>query len=342
MKRKKIKSNTDTGVPIQTRLDVTEVEVIDDLQQSVFAGQAEFSDLVPDESKAYVRLRLCHSLPNVIGPEMKNGLVFAFHPRALARNYISLLHQQTNIGHRLRANGTAANDAINGCIIAVSYPEGWEDAEDLPETGASAPAIDVLAVMFKKANGVKGLLGEHLSARKKWSVSIETRLQYSECGVFDTRDGSLKNVDELDEGLVRKVKGAPVLAKVKGGVLAWVLGGKEGQNDFSLNGLGYVPVPAEKKAVIVDLAASSVEGEEGSVMIAAGCEPEFFEGVAVEWDKLNVNCWGGGEVSEVVYEGEVSRHGIVFCASEEEPVLIVEMANGVEVARPASSVRKAS
>jgi len=328
-----------SSAPIRTRLDVESIQIIDDVSQSIFAGQEEFANLQPSDDKAYVRLRICHSLPRLIGPEMNGGLIFGFHPKALARNFESLLHNQTNIGHRLAVAGTAAHDAINGCIIGVSFSgSSDEDWDELP-TAANAPYLDVLAVMFKRAKGVKKLLGDHLSNVNPWSVSIETKLVYRDAGVFDSRDKSVKSLDELEEGLVRRVKGVPVLKKIDGGQLAWVLGGADGEKDFDLSGIGYVGTPAEKSARIVELAAAGEEGT-GETWLAAASEPEFFPGQKVSWSFPGNGSYGSGLISEMVFEGGVEHKGVFLSASREDPVALITLPNQVEIIRKISTVKK--
>jgi hypothetical protein len=122
--------------------------------------------------------------------------------------------------------------------------------------------------------------------------------------------------------------------------LAWVIGGADGLSDFNLQGFGYVRQPAEIKATITDLAAGLGSDSDTALLVASAPEPEFFEGVEVVWPKIFASCQGGGEVSSVEYEGLVIRHGCSFEATLENPVLLVKLQGGMEVARPSDSVTR--
>ncbi|MCX6878660.1 MAG: hypothetical protein NTW21_33335 [Verrucomicrobia bacterium] len=82
------------------------------------ANDPVFTDLKPDDFKGYFRFRIATAFPAVIGPEMY-GRHFGFHPQVLVNSYRSLLHQQTNLGHLLKAYGTY-RDRIIGSIVGVS------------------------------------------------------------------------------------------------------------------------------------------------------------------------------------------------------------------------------
>ena len=163
------------------------------------ANDPVFSSLVSDDYKAYIRFKICTAFPNVIGPE-QHGRYFGFAPGVLAASHQSLLHQQTNLGHALKAYG-AYRDRIIGGIVGVAVgnlPPGHRAQSGplpIPETIDQAPYLDCVASIYKLAEGVKDLLGNHASSRQKTSVSIEAGTNVEDLWVYDPRDRSIHSME---------------------------------------------------------------------------------------------------------------------------------------------------
>lgn len=114
------------------------------------ANDPVFSDLKPDDFKAYVRFRVATAFPALIGPEM-HGRVFGFHPQVLVNSFRSLLHQQTNLGHMLKAYG-AYRDRIIGHVVGVSVANLQRSSKQvIAATADAAQYLDVDAVIYKAA-----------------------------------------------------------------------------------------------------------------------------------------------------------------------------------------------
>jgi hypothetical protein len=304
------------------------------------ANDPVFSDLKPDDFKAYVRFRVATAFPALIGPEM-HGRVFGFHPQVLVNSFRTLLHQQTNLGHLLKAYG-AYRDRIIGNVVGVSVANlQRQTKQTMAATADAAQYLDVVAVIYKAAEGVKELLGNHTSARQKQSVSIEVGTTMGDLEVYDPRDGSilaLSAATELYPKLlsVHKEKGIQI-GKVDGVQFAFAAGGASGSVPF--RGVGYTPSPAEKKtAKIIDLKASMFE----DVCFAAMALPEWEPGGSVRWAPVLYGQDAGcGTVVEVIMAGSVTRHGMTKLATPADPLLDIKVrGKNLHVIRHAGSVSK--
>lgn len=296
-----------------------------------------FADHRPDQHKAYVRMRFAHSLPVICGPESVSGEVFGLHPAVVARHFQSALHQQTNLGHRLKVSG-APRDRIVGCLVQIAYPEEPEGGWVVPATAAEAPAIHAVAVIWKQAEGVEALLGQFFSGKVPWSVSMEMSFFHDQTGIWDPRTN-----DVYDRGEIPPQMRAQVMEDERGRLqvrrgskLVKVIGGKTGQVWFS--GLGYVENPAEPTAAIDGIAAS--KGADG-LLVARLAEPEWIPGLPVRWESVP-GMWGRGRIVAARHEGVLRRHGKSITGSEADPALQIRLPDGGVICRRASSVRRAS
>jgi hypothetical protein len=133
----------------------------------------------PDDTKAYVEFYLSHGFPVVTSDRT------AIHPQVVANSYGSLLHQVFNLGHVMKAYDPENNarDWILGSVVAVEFPEasgadGWKVQAD----PAKAPGIHGVAVMHKLAEGAAQILGQHMTGKRRWTVSMETQFFLEESG----------------------------------------------------------------------------------------------------------------------------------------------------------------
>lgn len=303
------------------------------------AGDPVFKDLQADDYKGYFRFRIATAFPNVIGPEM-HGRYFGFHPQVLVNSYLSLLHQQTNLGHSLKSYG-GYRDRIVGSVVGVAVANlQRQTKQTMAATVAQAQYLDVVAVFHKLAEGVKDLLGNHTSARQKTSVSIESAPAMSDLWVYDPRDGSIISMQQAMEQYPKLItmhqeKGLQI-GKVDGVQFALAAGGEAGR--VPLRGVGYTPNPAERvTAKIIDLKASS----EDEVCFAAIAMPEWQPGMAVRWPVMLDGMAGQGTVVDVIPEGAITRHGMTKRGCPADPLLDIKVhGKRLHVVRHASSVLK--
>lgn len=304
------------------------------------ANDPVFSDLKPDDFKGYFRFRIATAFPAVIGPEM-HGRYFGFHPQVLVNSYRSLLHQQTNLGHMLKCYG-AYRDRIMGGIVGVSVANlTGGPKQKIADSVAAAQYLDVVAVIYKMAEGVKDLLGNHASARQKTNVSIEVATTRADLWVYDPRDGSIVSLADAARLYPKLLTNDPEkglqIGKVDGVQFALAAGGEDRFVPF--RGVGYTPNPAEAKtARIIDLKAALPD----EIRFAAMAMPDWEPGDPVAWSKaLYGHDAGEGTVMEVVMHGSHTRHGMTKTASPADPLLDIKVAGKkLRVLRHASSVRK--
>jgi hypothetical protein len=334
--------------PIES-LDLTaeSLELCEETEVSMLAaGDPVFKDFVPDDFKAYIRFRICTAFPNVIGPEM-HGRYFGFHPQVLVNSFRSLLHQQTNLGHMLKLYG-AYRDRIQGGIVGVSVGKGGGGYRpagkiQVPETVEEAPYLDVIAVLWKMAEGNKELLGKHISAREKTNVSIEVATTMADLQIYNPTDKSIHSMQDAlaqwPDLIKRDKKNGIQIGQVDGVQFAFAAGGAAGTVPF--RGVGYTPRPAETKtAKIIDLAAEQA-GED--IAFAAMVTQDWEPGMEVTWPPIiHGRDAGRGIIKEVIFEGKHSRHQMTKIATEADPLLLLQIHGArIEVLRHASSVVKA-
>lgn len=296
-----------------------------------------WAGLVPDGAKAYVGFEICRSLPHVAGPEL-HGRYFGFHPAVLARSHRKLLHQQTNLGHALAAYG-APRDRIVGTVVGVAFPEkpgGWRE---LPESPAAAPAMQVVAVLHKRAEGVARLLGNHQSGRVPHSVSIEAA--GGDLHIYDPGERTITPLTDAierygEEVIRRDPEQGWQAGAFEGRQLAFAPGGEAGSVEFE--GVGYTPSPADRAAKITDIRAET----EGGLMIAAMARAPWEPGDEVAWiPVLAARDAGRGTVCEVITEGTWQVAGRSITADAAFPLLRIKVAGKkLEVIRSAAGVRK--
>lgn len=304
------------------------------------AGDPVFGELVADDYKAYLRFRIATAFPNVIGPEM-HGRFFGFHPQVLAASYRKLLHQQTNLGHKLKAYG-AQRDRIVGAIVGVAVGNMQrQTTQTIAETVDAAQYLDVVAVVHKSAEGVPALLGNHTSSRQKTSVSIEVGCTIKDFDVYDPRDATILSMQQAASLYPKLFSNHPEkglqIGKVDGVQFALAAGGNSRPVPF--RGVGYTPNPAESDtARILDLKASSEECS----LAAAIAVFDWVAGQGVHWTPILAGKDAGhGTIVEVITAGRVTRHGLTKIATPADPLLDIRIPGlRSTVIRHASSVGK--
>jgi len=233
----------------------------------------------PDATKAYGRFTICHGFPCI------TAFGTNFHPGTVANSFQSLKHQVVNYDHQMRVHDKSKDrdqilhDKTLGFVAAVAYPSapagGWKVGADRTK----APAIEGVMGIFKEAQKTQTVLGEYLTGKHKWTVSIE--VQYSLLGsgfvVGDAAKGAKgqkalmeeqtpPELQDLGFGYVT-VESAPAelldcFDTQKGRIVAaWnklpvtlMMGGINGMTHLA--GVGIVRYGAEREAEIQQLLAS--------------------------------------------------------------------------------------
>lgn len=294
----------------------------------------------PDNWKGYIEFRLCHSMPVVAGP-LASGNFTAYHPAVIARSYKSLLHQQMNLHHRIKSYNPKVipRDRIVGAVVAVKFPE--HAARQVPKSKEEAVPITALAAIFKQAEGVPKMLGDHLASRETWSVSLEMAFSIVECGIFLPSDGSLTPIMEAGEDIWRGISRKP-----GGGLRVGKRGGKEsgeqmvvapGCTDGTIEyqGVGFTPTPAEWEAEIDSVRAEM--RQDGMMAIAASMVPLAMFPRGVRWFDAASNLVFA-RVLQVHAEGEAKLGRDRREAKPGNPILHCRTKDGIEVLRSLRSV----
>ena len=145
----------------------------------------------PNQTRGYLEFFLAHAFPVVTA--YRTGL----HAGTVANSWETMWDQNFNYGHLIARyyKGTddekrVRDDAIIGCVVGVEFPKtptgGWR-------LGAveEAPGMRCVAALFKQARRVDRILGEHMSGRHEWTVSMEVDYWLEDSGVaLLARNGS--------------------------------------------------------------------------------------------------------------------------------------------------------
>lgn len=313
---------------------------------AAFAAGSPFANagLKADRWKAYMEFDICHSLPLITGPVME-GYYTAYTPQTLAMSHASLLHQQVNLNHLLKAYDAegdkasgAAKDRIVGCVVATFFPDqpmgGWKAGAD--STGP-APSIRACAAIFKLADGVNRMMGDHQTSRKKQSVSIECVTSYDNIGIFLPSRGVDQIVPILDvteEAMTEALSLDPLkIGKINGEQPVFIFGiGKP----VEFRGVGITPRPAEAAAKILSFQAEkkTIDGGTLIAMAASAIDQNLLE-KKVEFRSRRV-----GVIRAIHTEDKARLKGLSWGieASVESPVLDIEMPDKRHVLKKMSDV----
>lgn len=279
MKRSELQaraSSRDETVNRQSeRLDAA-VPLVQVERQNAAPGEGPFADLgfTPDAWRAYMQFNLCRAFPNVIGPAA-SGNTMGFAPRVLERSHASLVHQQINLDHRLKAydgmGSKVPRDRIVGCCVATNFPKapatgGFnQEWNGIPGTVDEAPEITAMAVLFKIAEGVNHFLGDQLSSKRPRSVSVEFNCGLENMGIYVPSTREIFSLMEAPEELLGAITenkdfgGLSLGDAPNGERLAWAYGGTDGEVEF--RGTGIVQHPADRTARIQSVVAHSKAGD---------------------------------------------------------------------------------
>jgi len=124
---------------------------------------------VPDGTKGYFQFQFSHAFPQG-STVYQTGL----HPAVVAKSHKSLLNQNINYEHQIASyhSDKDVRDRVIGSVVAVDFPRepagGWK-----LDLNAAPPAITGIGVLFKQTQGMAKIMGEHVSSKRKYTVSME-------------------------------------------------------------------------------------------------------------------------------------------------------------------------
>jgi hypothetical protein len=144
----------------------------------------------PDFTKGYVQFSMSHAFP------VRTVYKTALHPAVIATSYASLENQNVNREHQIRSyfkkpgENTSVMDHIIGSVVAVDFTPG---ASLLVNKDTSkVPSISAVAALFKQADGMQRIIGEHQASRHKYTVSMEVDYDIEQSGFAVALNGSGK------------------------------------------------------------------------------------------------------------------------------------------------------
>ena len=248
----------------------------------------------PDATKAYASFTLARGFP------VLTAYGTCVHPATVANSFQSMEHQLVDYDHQLKCYGNdkkpIRDDNIIGTVVAVDFPRtplgGWKLGRDK----AQAPALHGIMVIHKKAAKVQQVLGEHLTGKHKWTVSMEMEYGLAHSGfvVSDRAAATPEQEALMSEQTPRELtdlglgyvalEGAPdsltqcfslpnrkIVAAWGQLPVALMQGGLAGEVHFG--GVGIVRYGAEREAEIQELLASDPDAleqlEDGSWTVGA-------------------------------------------------------------------------
>lgn len=314
--------------------------------ESVFSGELERLNAgVSNPHLAYVEFDIMRALPGVTGPEM-HGRYCGYHPQVLWNSHQRLIHMPTNFHHQVKSYGTSKKDRFNGTVIATAFPAPVNGVKwGLPATVDDAPSVKVLAVMWKSADGVDNMLGEFLTNKVPWNVSIEACYRHDEVYIYHSGDRTFTLLSEAREGPMKSAitiskKNGLMVGKLNGHQLVICPGGDREDGEIDLCGVGYTPNQAEPTAVINRIAAQGDTEQTYRFAASAAAVPEMNVSVGdeVRWARDLRGQWGRGEVRDVMLAGKHVSHGVEQQASMENPLLEVVLPNGVSILKAFNSL----
>jgi hypothetical protein len=296
-----------------------------DFAETAFAANG----YTPDEFAAYITFDMAHTLPGVVLGPVSSGDFIGFLGETLSQSHQRLRRKPLNYRHQMKAYADpkerlGKRDRIIGCILDTKMDPkpmgGWWSPTN-PD-GADA-CIHCCAVVFKLADGVDKILGNHLASRETQSVSIEVYAQLDNLSVLRPSTREMHPYLALPEEWlpateIVKGRARPRIGKLEGEQLIVVYGG--GGKPINFRGTAMTPDPAEKFAGTNRPAAeiTSVNAEDMDVMaVAAESVPSLLCGQRMFFESTGRY----GTVQGVVTEGPAGPH----VAKPGNPVLRVAL-----------------
>lgn len=246
---------------------------MDPLAWKPHVGQEQV--FMPDESKGYFEWVLATGFP-----DGRTQYGWGLHPQVVANSYTSIMHQMVDWEHHRQANDPKYDDRFLGSVVAASFPPP-PNGMKWRLTDKPAPAIRGVATFNKQAQGLRRILGDHLTGRHTYSVSMDVTWNLEHAGYAVPLNGDKPEFDDSPEDFVQAgyeyvspQKAPPALKaifskeenrvtkKYKGKDASILLAGLDGRVQFC--GLACVRYGAEPTARMGRVAASASDpGLEG-------------------------------------------------------------------------------
>jgi hypothetical protein len=310
--------------------------------ESPFAGRFK-----ANESLSFVEFDICHSLPVTAQPAHGTGNVTGFHPQTLALSYEDLLYQQVNLEHLVKHHDpdNITHDRIIGCIVATAFPPTPEAGWQIPSTKEEAPSIHCCAAVFKIAQGAREMLTEHVSQRRKWSVSIEVMGRSMETmGLYRPSTKELFPLfdapDMWFDALAKNEQKRLCVGKLKTGEqLALVYGGTG--HGVIFQGVGFTATPASLEAAITAVQLSRETAKADIVRLPEGvCALQMSSVNTALISSVIAKKYPGAELLSLIQEGEACLPGARWkmVASATDPVAQIKLRRGALILKRMSDL----
>jgi hypothetical protein len=222
-----------------------------------------------DSYKGFIKFEIAHSLPVV------NYYGQAFHPKVLANSYRSLLFQNINWEHQVKAFSEQHwNDKfLGGAVVGVHFPTEPSSGWRVPESGAAVPHITGVASFAKLASGMQTIIGKHKTGKHSYQISYEANFYFSETAFAVALNGARPTHEtpddlvaagweyipwaESDDELLKTYnrKKGRIVSDYRGRRVVQLMGGLDKSVEFS--GVGLVLYSAEGPSKIMHIAASA-------------------------------------------------------------------------------------
>jgi hypothetical protein len=134
---------------------------------------------VPDSTKGFFTFKFSHAFP------VATIYQTALHPNVIAKSYNSLKFQTLNYEHQIAAyskDGKDVRDRVIGSVVAVDFPRSPMGGWKIDANADNAPGISGVAVVYKQTQGMADLMGQHLTGRKSYTVSMEVFYPFQDAG----------------------------------------------------------------------------------------------------------------------------------------------------------------
>ncbi len=218
------------------------------------------------------------------GFPVRNFFKTGIHPNVIASCFQTAMNKYLNYEHQMKCYDQDRDDRIIGHIVAVNFPsapnsDGWKIQAD----ESKVPFVSGVAAFYKKSQGLNRILGEHVTGKHKWAVSMEVDWSFDEdCGFAVSLNSGARGTpksflapifdfspeDFLKSGweyipygkapaelrATFSIKKNKVMAQWKGREVVVLMGGLN--NPIEYAGLALVRAGAEKPAKINRLTAS--------------------------------------------------------------------------------------
>ncbi len=136
----------------------------------------------PDDGIGFFEFQYSFGFP------IRNVYGTGLYPAVIAASFKSIVNKYLNYEHQMKHYEKEKDDRIIGHIVAANFPDapnsdGWKiDANNIPY-------VTAVACFYKRCQGLNRILGEHVTGKHTWAVSMEVDWAMDDCG-FAVKIGS--------------------------------------------------------------------------------------------------------------------------------------------------------